>query len=555
MRTIWMLQLCLLVCLSAFGQSATPEALEAYNNAVNAYKGQDYASTVDLLAPHMAQEENLNFIQGQRLLAESYHRMGDNPNAQVCFQRVLDINPHQADVLYNLGISYIRTEDFDGAEAAFAKALDIRPGYGKAQKGMDWLERRQEKEQANIAAAHTASKPPVEQPAESQPTATTTTASAPTTPPAAKSQEDDAPGISASQKKLARDYVRKGIGYYNEKEFGDAAAAFDEALSINPHHTKVHVFAGRAKMHINEADAAVAHLRKAVAKDSDNGEYHYYLAKAHEQQGDQALYEKHLKMAKTRGFEGTREVFNSVATDHYNLAVEAQQRKDYSTAVEEYKKAISANDRQAHYHYSLATALYSLKRPKEAMGALDDALALDPNYHEAYSLYGRIHHDAGSYRKAGAYYLDAINHGDRSADAYLQLGYAHNQMGNHGKAVEYFQKAADMEPNNLEYAFNVGMAYFKAVNYTEAITIFEKILETDPNHRKSLYNLSAIFTRTGRFEEALAHAHTLIEMDPNDGEAYLQAGKVYGELGDGKNKDKYMRKAKSLGVKMNSIWY
>jgi tetratricopeptide (TPR) repeat protein len=560
MRAFWIIQVCLLLGFAASAQSQSMAA--AYNNAVAAYEVKDYAAVVSLLEDEM--QGDFEFIQGHRLLAESYGKLRDDANAQVFYRKVLDINPHQADVLYNLGSSYIRTGNYADAEETFQTALDIHPGYSKAEKGIKWVEQKLIAEHDKMKAKERAlgdavASMPAPYVTRKKETTEETVIESPArkTEPAAKpaAKETSPAAVSESQRKLAHNYAKKGIVYYNEKEFGDAALAFDQSLLTNPRRTMVHMFAGRAKLHLNRVDDAIAHFRKAVAKDSDNGEYHYYLAKAYEQKNEELLMQKHLKMAKARGFEGTREVFNSVATKHYNLAVEAQQRKEHTTAVKEYMRAIQVNSHLPHYHFNLAVSLVELNRIKEARNALDDALALNPGYHDAYSLLGQIYYNANSFSKAGGYYQEAINHGANKAIDYLNLAYVHEKLANHTQSVKYFKKAAELEPDNMDILLKIGLAYFGANKNSESIECFDKILKKDPNHRQALFNASSALTRVGRFEEALDYALRLTELFPNDGDTHLQAGKVYGELGDGKNKDRHMRLAKRLGAKMNDIWY
>ena len=68
----------------------------------------------------------------------------------------------------------------------------------------------------------------------------------------------------------------------------------------------------------------------------------------------------------------------------YLLGLIAAHTRRTEQAVELFSKAIKLNEEMAAAHNELANALLSLKRPDQALTSYDRAIALKPDYAEAY---------------------------------------------------------------------------------------------------------------------------------------------------------------------------
>ncbi len=506
----------LFLLLSLQGIAQSNEAKVAYNNAVKAFNVKDFNQGVLLLEEVVS--ESPDFLQAQRLIAECYKGLGDEKGTQKHYKLVLNLQERQPDLWYSLGLSYVREKNTSEAKTAFENVLKFNPNHTKAKRQLSYL--------GSAGSAESIAN-------------TTTT----------KGVKESKPTITPTNKtdsNLAMKYANKGVGYYNEKQFKEAILAFDKALELKPS-AKLYSYAGRSRMHEKKVDEAIELLKKAIAHDSDNGEYHYYLSKAYELKGIDNLTEKYFNMAKKRGFAGTAEVFNSKAVKNYNQGIDFLQTKRYADAIVAFQRAIAEDSNKAKYYYSLALAYMETKRLKEAKEILEQGLEVDPGYGSNYKLMGDYYYANKKYAKAGSYYENAITYGNDSYNDYMNLGYAYSKIGNFKKALDNFLIAEQKAPHHIEIRFTVATTYFKANEFASAEKKFLSILDDEPNHIKSLFNISAIYDRMGEYDKGLVFAHRLIDLEPTNGEAYHQAGVLYGHKGDWKNKDKYYRKAASLG--------
>ncbi|MEW6557883.1 MAG: tetratricopeptide repeat protein [Elusimicrobiota bacterium] len=55
------------------------------------------------------------------------------------FEKVLKINPQNADAYFNLGITKEAKNDFSGAKKMFEKVIEIQPSHKSAKKHLDKL--------------------------------------------------------------------------------------------------------------------------------------------------------------------------------------------------------------------------------------------------------------------------------------------------------------------------------------------------------------------------------------------------------------------------------
>ncbi|MGB1217118.1 MAG: tetratricopeptide repeat protein, partial [Saprospiraceae bacterium] len=472
------------------------EHKKAYNDAVIAYRGNSYEVAIGLLGDVV--EESPEFHQATRLLAESYRKVQDEENMQRYYYQVLDRFPTDIDVLYNLSLSHIRTDHLDIAEKLLNDILEIRPSFNKANTKLDYIEGIRTAADSDYVA-----KPKKREDKTDDKVSATKVASG---------------KVSAADRSKAKKYIDKGIGYYNEKEFQDAALAFDEAIKLNPS-SKLYSHAGRANLHIKQTDKAIKYLRKAVSLDSDNGEFHYYLSKAYEVKGIDNLREKHAKMAASRGFESTEEIFNSIATKHYNNGVALHQSEQYVAAIKEYQRAIEQDAKNPKYHYNMAVAYYDLKEYKNAISNAGTALSLKPDYAEAYTIIGHSYLDRGDFADAAAHYEKAVLNDSKSVNAHIFAAQAYDKMKRYDDVIKHYKTVEKKDPQNLRVLFNIGLTYFKTREYGNSVIYFEKVIAVKPDQEDALLNLAAVLGRAGRFEEALKYAHQLIEIRPDNGEA------------------------------------
>ncbi|NOQ19594.1 MAG: tetratricopeptide repeat protein [Desulfobacterales bacterium] len=188
-----------------------------------------------------------------------------------------------------------------------------------------------------------------------------------------------------------------------------------------------------------------------------------------------------------------------------------------------------------------------------------EAIALDPNYSNAYTLLAWTHrHDVSfgwtktpekSIKKGIELVKKALSINEYDALAHMCLSNIYSMMREHEKAIAEGEKGIALEPNGAELNATYAMVLIYAGRYDQAIEKLEKAerlnpispgwyfwlktvafqfagkyekaiesakkgLEKMPNHTSILSNLAASYILLGRMEEASAVTEKILELQP-----------------------------------------
>jgi adenylate cyclase len=144
---------------------------------------------------------------------------------------------------------------------------------------------------------------------------------------------------------------------------------------------------------------------------------------------------------------------------------------DLKRADELASRAIAVGANNSLGHVAKGNVLRVERRFDDAIAEFERALALDPNF----------------------------------ADAYGLLGYTQLEIGQFQKAIEFFDKAIRLSPQNQQLAFwylSEGQAYFGLQQYDQAIEWARRTIAINPNVSSALGMLAAALALTGHDAEA-----------------------------------------------------
>lgn len=223
----------------------------------------------------------------------------------------------------------------------------------------------------------------------------------------------------------------RGNGHYSKKEFMEALACYDEAISLCP--TDITFMNNKAAVYFEqkEYEKCIAQCEEAVEIGRANRADYSIIAKAFQRMGkaysnlkkmDEAIsslqkaqmesYDKTIdRLLKT--YQQTKKKLEAEAYIDPELAKEAKERGNvqfkagkWADAIKEYEDAIKRDPSVAAYHNNLAAALAKLMEFPAAKAACEKALEIDPNYVKAWCKKGDIeffmkeyHRSMESYQK------------------------------------------------------------------------------------------------------------------------------------------------------------
>ena len=297
-----------------------------------------------------------------------------------------------------------------------------------------------------------------------------------------------------------------GTIYEQQSKLNQAEEAYGQAVKLNPANqyskTRLGIVYGKNGKYTD----CVGVLEKLPHNIGDNPEALFYLCRAYLETGNRVSALETAAMVERLG-EKDPGALLSVG----RLLVS----KDLNQQAEPMlKKAVKHLPKSSEARYSLAFALFKMRKYEEMSTYLDKAQDLDPTAPRVLLLRA----------------LSLLDSGKLSA------------------AKDYIRKAQTLSPGDKFAAFLWGRALIEEGNYTEAIKLISDLIAggfNDPNAHLSLINA---FRRNGEFEKAVNYALKVVQLFPDNPSAQLRAGVELEFLGDFQQAEGYLRKAIALGA-------
>jgi tetratricopeptide (TPR) repeat protein len=135
--------------------------------------------------------------------------------------------------------------------------------------------------------------------------------------------------------------------------------------------------------------------------------------------------------------------------------------------------------------------------PQKAIGYLNNAIKLQPNYASAYNSRGNAYADLGQYWQAIKDYNQAIRLKPDNAYAYINRGDAYYGLGQYKRAIDDCNQAIRMKPDNSVAYSNRGKAYAKLGQYQRAIEDFNEALRLHQDNMNAYNNRGLAYLLQG----------------------------------------------------------
>ena len=109
-------------------------------------------------------------------------------------------------------------------------------------------------------------------------------------------------------------------------------------------------------------------------------------------------------------------------------------------------------------------------------------------------------------------------------------GLAYLDRGQFRRAMAFFNQAIESEPECADAYFGRGLVYHQVEQYQEAIDDFDRAIEIDPEHPYAHFQRGFVYHQLEQYEQAVADFTRAIEIRPDEWALTLRAA-AYNYLG------------------------
>jgi tetratricopeptide (TPR) repeat protein len=227
--------------------------------------------------------------------------------------------------------------------------------------------------------------------------------------------------MPAPQQGDAASWFKRANALREERQFGAALTAFDQAIALKPDYAEAHNGRGIVLAGLQRFEEAVAVFDRAIALKPDYTE-------AYNNRG-LVLHDVGRLDAALESFDRAIALRSGDARMHKNRGALLEDLKRFDDAVGSYDRAIALNPDDADAYNNRSLALQNLRRFDEALAGFDRAIALRPDYAEAYSNRGIALQELNRLDEASADFAKAIALRPDFAEAAGNQGYCLLKMG------------------------------------------------------------------------------------------------------------------------------
>ncbi len=241
--------------------------------------------------------------------------------------------------------------------------------------------------------------------------------------------------------------------------------------------------------------------------------------------------------------------------------------------------------------YRLAESLLQQGKPAEAVGALNAAIQLQPNFIEAHFVLGVIlarmgrerygtaidqflevlqldprHVDArinlsnlleqeGDFEAAAGVLKEALSAASGRADLYVMLGRKQERAEKYSEATESYHRALELDPQVPGAHFGLGMTLRAQGDLAAARPEFEQALKQNPDDVYAHFQLGRLLMYRNETSEAALQFEESVRLKPDLAEAYSRLGLIYKSLKKNEEAEKAFRTAIRLDPKLDKACY
>jgi tetratricopeptide (TPR) repeat protein/SAM-dependent methyltransferase len=462
-----------LTALSKAKQSVAMEgpSQDVINQLINFYNQGQLPAAVEQATALTRQYPEASIFWN--ILGMAAAQIGREGQALLAFEKMILLEPDNADAHNNLGNVLKSQGKLDEAIGAYNKALSLKSDFAEAYNNMGATLKGQGKLDEAIEAYNNA---------------------------------------LTLKPDYAEAYNNMGTALYDQGKMEKTIEACNNALTLKPDYAEAYNNIGNALKDQGQLDDAIAAYRKALSLKPNYAEFYNNIGIALQ---EQSKLEEAIE-AYTKAFS----IQPDFADAYYNMGIALQDQGKLEEAVEAYNKALLVYDRplkpgNSEAFNNMGNALKEQDRLEEAVEAYNKAISLKPDNAEAFNNIGNALKEQGKLEVAIEAYNKALSINPDYSDAFNNMGNALKEQDRLEEAIEVYNKAIWLKPDNAEAFNNMGNALREQDKLEEAIEAYNKALSLKPDNAEAFNNMGITLKEQGKLEEAIESYTKALALKPD----------------------------------------
>ena len=216
-------------------------------------------------------------------------------------------------------------------------------------------------------------------------------------------------------------------------------------------------------------------------------------------------------------------------------------QQDYEQEIADYTQAIALNPNYTQAYSNRGLAYAEQGDYELAFADLNQAIALDPKFAFAYNNRGlaflkqgeaeadqaNSNQAAAAYERALADLNQAIELDPTFTAAYNNRGLVELNQGDYEQAIADFNRVLALKPDDAVVYRNRGRVYSAMGEYQTAIADFDKALELKPDYAAASFERGVNYYYLGQYDAAIADFKQTLALQPDNAQAYFYRGLAY----------------------------
>ena len=296
---------------------------------------------------------------------------------------------------------------------------------------------------------------------------------------------------------LADALTQLGMGYSLARDYKKAAAAFNDALSLEPGSTSLLLDSARTSLMLGNLDKVKSLGTEVIQNHPGN---HSQLAEAHQLLGRALLHQDQDREARKEL--GAAVMLDPTFPNGYDLAISCLDLEDEKCATQIFSEMEKSFGDTPELHLAFGRAYGESDFQPRAVAEFQRAIQEDPHLPEAhYLLAAALLGTGGSQaevEQAVAALKQELLISPHSAQAYAALGKLEANANHYSEAEEHLKRAIALDPQNPDACLFLGQMYFSQRKYSEAEPYLRRSIQLTTDASRNRYQIQRAHFLLGR---------------------------------------------------------